>query len=292
MSLVVLVADGLVTLQDRGRSGRAHLGVPTAGALDTPAAALANRLVGNDPRSAVLETTMLGVTLRAGRAVTVAVTGAPCAVTVDGRARPFAEPVSVAANSVLALGPARRGVRSYLAVAGGLDVPPVLGSRSTDTLAFVGPPVVTAGALLPVGRGGGPRPVDVPAPAAAGGPLRVRPGPRADWFPAESLAVLTSQEYAVLPASNRIGLRLSGAPLLRAAAGELPSEGLVLGAVQVPPDGQPVVMLADHPTTGGYPVVAVVEADDLPRCAQLRPGEGVRFTPWRPAPDAAAGRRR
>jgi biotin-dependent carboxylase-like uncharacterized protein len=296
VSLEVTAAEGLVTIQDRGRSGYAHLGVPEAGALDRPAAALANRLVGNGVDAAVLETTLLGVAVRATRAVTVAVSGARCEISVDGRPRPFAEPVSVPAGSELRIGPALVGVRSYLAVAGGFAVETVLGSRSTDTLAFVGPPVVVVGSRLPVGVGGGPRPVDVPPPERDGGPLRLHIGPRAHWFAEEALELLTGQEYAVAAASNRIGLRLSGRPLTRAVEEELPSEGLVLGAVQVPPDGQPVVMLADHPTTGGYPVIAVVEPADIARCAQLRPGDPVRFTRWRPArpepPGAAADRRR
>lgn len=291
MTLEVIRADGLVTVQDLGRVGYADLGVPTAGALDPVAAALANRLVGNDATAAVLETTLLGLRVRSLDAVTVAVTGARCAVTAGGRARPFAEPFSLSAGTELELGPAQVGVRSYLAVAGGLDLPPVLGSRSTDTLAFVGPPVVEVGALLPVGTGGGPRPVDVSRAAAHDGPLRVRPGPRADWFAEDALELLTTQDYVVGSDSNRIGLRLAGRPLRRRVTSELPSEGLVLGAIQVPPDGQPVVMLADHPTTGGYPVVAVVEPEDLARCGQLRPGDRVRFTPWRPAPGAASGHR-
>jgi allophanate hydrolase subunit 2 len=122
----------------------------------------------------------------------------------------------------------------------------------------------------------------VPARERGGAPLRLHPGPRADWFGADALEALTTHEYAVGAASNRIGLRLSGPPLARVVDRELPSEGLVLGAVQVPPDGQPVVMLADHPTTGGYPVVAVVEADDLAWCAQLRPGDRVSFARWQP----------
>ena len=289
MTLAVIRADGLVTVQDRGRIGYAHLGVPRAGPLDRPAAELANRLVGNDPAAALLETSMLGVTVRAGRAITVAVTGARCSVTVDGRARPFAEPVTVPAGCVLELGTASSGVRSYLAVAGGIDVPPVLGSRSTDTLAFVGPPAVHAGAVLPLGRGGRPRPVDVPAAGVSDGPLGVRSGPRADWFAAGALDLLTTQEYVVVPDSNRVGLRLDGHPLSRALTRELPSEGLVIGAVQVPPDGRPVVMLADHPTTGGYPVIAVVDQGDLARAAQLRPGDPVRFTRRSGSPGAGGG---
>jgi allophanate hydrolase subunit 2 len=152
----------------------------------------------------------------------------------------------------------------------------VLGSRSTDTLAWVGPPRVRAGTVLPLGPAGHPVAVDVTRPEAGGGPLRLHPGPRADWC-RDALEVLCGAAYEVTAASNRVGLRLSGRPLRRARPGELPSEGLVLGAVQVPPDGQPVVFLADHPSTGGYPVVAVVDPRDLPVCAQVRPGETVAF---------------
>lgn len=274
-------ADGLVTVQDRGRRGLAHLGVPAAGAVDRPAADLANRLVGNDPAAAVLETTLLGVTLVPERAVTLAVTGAPCPVVVDGRPRAHSEPVTVPAGARVEVGAATAGVRSYVSVAGGFDVPMVLGSRSTDTLAWIGPPRVVAGAVLPVGRGGGPRPADAGVRPAGPGPLEITPGPRLDWFAAEAWSTLGSTAYAVTGDSNRVGLRLRGARLVRTRPGELPSEGMVAGSVQVPPDGQPVVLLRDHPTTGGYPVIAVVAEPDLARCAQLRPGEQVRFTTQR-----------
>ena len=279
MSLTVLRTAGLVTVQDLGRVGFAHLGVPRGGALDAPAAALANRLVGNEPDRAVLEVTLTGMALRADQALTLAVTGARCELRVDERHRPWGEPVSVAAGAVVEIGRATSGVRSYVAVSGGVDVAPVLGSRSTDTLAWVGPPVVVAGARLPVGhRAAGPRPVDASATPAATGQLTVRPGPRPDWFAADALDRLAATAYVVGPASNRVGLRLSGRPVARARWDELPSEGLVAGAVQVPPDGQPVVLLADHPVTGGYPVLAVVETADLWRCAQLRPGDEVTFS--------------
>jgi biotin-dependent carboxylase-like uncharacterized protein len=167
------------------------------------------------------------------------------------------------------------GVRSYLAVAGGIAVEPVLGSRSTDTLAWVGPPRVLAGSTLPLGESSGePRALDVP-PARRADSLRVLPGPRADWV--ASLEPLFSGDWVVLPESDRIGLRLDGPPLERVRPGELPSEGMVLGAVQVPPRGRPIVFLADHPPTGGYPVVGVVHPDDLWQCAQARPGERIRF---------------
>ncbi|WP_036569097.1 biotin-dependent carboxyltransferase family protein [Nocardioides sp. URHA0032] len=282
MSLEVLEVGPLVTVQDRGRVGLAHLGVPRAGALDAPAAALANRLVGNDPDAAVLEVLLGGLVVRSGAGHWVAVTGAA------GRDRAEWLP----AGGVLRLERPATGLRTYLAVAGGIAVDPVLGSRSTDTLAWVGPPRVEAGALLPVGpTRAEPRPLDTPR-APKPGPLRIVPGPRDDWFADDALDVLCGAAYVVEADSNRVGLRLAGPALRRTREGELASEGIVLGAVQVPPNGMPVVFLADHPPTGGYPVVGVVDADDLWQCAQLRPGELVRFTraptpPGPPAPAAA-----
>jgi len=277
MSLVVLDPGALTTVQDRGRPGWAHLGVPRAGALDDPAAELANRIVGNPPDAAVLETTLTGVTFRAEQPHWLVVTGAPCAVTVDGEPAAQGQAVYAAAGVVVVVGPASSGVRSYVAVAGGIAVDPVLGSRSTDTLAYVGPPVVAEGDRLPVGTPSGvPHPHDTPRPRPDG-PLRVLPGPRVDWFAPDVLATLCAAAYTVGESSNRVGLRLGGATLAWRRHDELPSEGMVLGSVQVPPDGQPVVFLNDHPVTGGYPVVAVVHPDDLHTCAQLRPGDEVRF---------------
>ena len=277
MSLHVASAGALTTVQDRGRRGLAHLGVPRAGPLDRPAAELANRLVGNGPDSALLEVTWGGLDVTADAGLWVAVTGAPVPVEVDGTERGRDRAEWLPAGATLRLGPPPVGVRSYLAVAGGLDVRPVLGSRSTDTLAWVGPPQVRDGAVLPTGTPAGPpAPLDTPRPPAPG-PLRVTPGPRADWFAAGALDRLCATAYLVAAASNRVGLRLEGEPVERVRHEELPSEGMVLGAVQVPPDGQPVVLLADHPPTGGYPVLAVVHPDDLWQCAQLRPGAQLRF---------------
>ncbi|MFF0553286.1 biotin-dependent carboxyltransferase family protein [Streptomyces sp. NPDC004311] len=281
--LLVVRAGALSTVQDRGRPGHAHLGVPRSGALDTAAYALANRLLGNPPDAAVLETTLDGVGLRALGAVTVAVTGAPCAVRVAGRPVAWGAGVALPAGAVLEVGPARSGLRSYVAVRGGLAVPPVLGSRSTDLLSGLGPPPLSAGAVLEVGAPG-PGPVAPADVAPLPGPpaelvLPLRLGPRADWFTGASLAGLWRSSFSVSPRSNRIGLRTEGGPaLVRARAGELPSEGMVLGAVQVPPDGLPVVFLADHPVTGGYPVVGVVPPGPaLDAAAQARPGTPVRF---------------
>ncbi|MFE7635309.1 biotin-dependent carboxyltransferase family protein [Kitasatospora sp. NPDC057518] len=282
--LVVERPGPLTTVQDLGRRGVAHLGVPRAGALDEPALRAANRLVGNEPGAAGLETTLGGVALRAVAAVLVAVTGAPSPVRVDGRPASWGAPVLVPAGAVLEVGAATAGVRGYLAVAGGIDVPPVLGSRSTDLLAGLGPAPLAAGDRLPVGTPppyrARPELVPLPAPPAEL-VLRLRLGPRADWFTPEAVARLGRDRYLVSPTGNRVGLRTEGPPVARARDGELPSEGMVLGAVQIPPDGRPVVFLADHPTTGGYPVIGVVPAADLAAAAQARPGTPVRFVPLR-----------
>jgi biotin-dependent carboxylase-like uncharacterized protein len=278
MTLEVRRVGAMTLVQDRGRPGWAHLGVPRSGALDAPAAALANRLVGNDPDDACLEVVLGGLVLASDHACWVAVTGAPCPVDVDGRAADFGAATRLAAGGVLTLGRPESGLRTYVAVSGGVAVEPVLGSRSSDTLGGVGPPPVNIGDRLPVGRSSGaPRPIDTPRPPVPG-PLRVGPGPRADRVPGDVLDLLSRTAYVVSPDSDRIGLRLLGDPLPLARTDELPSEGMVLGAVQVPPDGRPVVFLADHPTTGGYPVVAVVDERDLWQCGQLRPGEAVAFT--------------
>jgi biotin-dependent carboxylase-like uncharacterized protein len=282
--LTVLDPGPLTTVQDLGRRGFAHLGVPRSGALDVEAAAYANRLVGNPGDAAVLETTLGGVVLRVDAPTSVAVTGAPAAVTVDGRPRPFAEPIALGAGQTVAVGHAVSGLRSYLAFSGGVDTPRVLGSRSTDTLSGLGPPPLAAGTALPLGEPvGTAQGVDVPVVLRYPESVRVRvvPGPRLDWFTDDALGALSATGYTVSTHSNRVGLRLEGPPLSRRESselpGELPSEGLVLGAIQVPASGRPLVFLNDHPTTGGYPVVGVVAPADLTICAQLRPGTEVRF---------------
>jgi biotin-dependent carboxylase-like uncharacterized protein len=282
--LRVLVTGPLATVQDGGRPGWAAIGVPRSGAADRAAHDLANRLVGNRPEAATVETTAGGLRLRAERTVLVAVTGAPVPVTVAGRAAPCNAPVTVPAGAELVLGAPAIGLRTYVAVRGGIDVPPVLGSRSTDRLSGLGPEPLAAGDLLAVGDLAGEEPVvDVaPVPPPAQRPvLRVLPGPRRDWLAADAWSRLVEDRWTVSADSDRVGLRLTGPRLVRAREDELPSEGLVPGAVQVPPDGAPVLFLADHPVTGGYPVLAVVVTADLPAAAQLRPGDEVRFRPAR-----------
>ncbi|QWQ45611.1 biotin-dependent carboxyltransferase family protein [Streptomyces sp. YPW6] len=278
----VVRPGALTTVQDAGRPGRAHLGVGRAGALDAPAARLANRLVGNPPDAAVLETTLTGCAVRPDRPVVAVVGGAGCRVTVDGWPVAWGAPVRVPAGAVLDAGPAGTGLRSYLAFAGGLVPEPVLGSRSTDLLSGLGPAPLSAGDELPLGDasavGEPPAAGPVPWPGApAELVLPVRPGPRDDWFTEAALRTLLTAAYRVSPDSNRIGLRTEGPPLERSRTEELPSEGMVLGAIQVPPDGRPVVFLNDHPTTGGYPVVGVVLEQALAAAAQAAPGTRLRF---------------
>jgi biotin-dependent carboxylase-like uncharacterized protein len=198
-------------------------------------------------------------------------------VLVDGTAQAFGAAVRLSPGATLTLGRPETGLRSYVAVAGGVAVEPVLGSRSTDTLGGLGPAPVRAGDLLPVGEPSGPpAPLDTPRTPLPGA-LRIMAGPRSDRVQGDVVDLLCRSAYTVSRDSDRVGLRLEGPPLEPATSDELPSEGIVVGAVQAPPDGRPVVFLADHPTTGGYPVVAVVDAGDLWQCAQLRPGESVRF---------------
>jgi biotin-dependent carboxylase-like uncharacterized protein len=282
--LTVLAPGPFATVQDGGRVGWASIGVPRSGAADRASADLANRLVGNRVEAAVLEATAGGLRLRASRTVLVAVTGAPVPVQIDGRAAPLNAPVPVPAGAVLGLGVPSAGLRSYVAVRGGVDVPAVLGSRSTDTLSGLGPAPLAAGDRLPIGSLAGEEPVvDVAAVRApsADPVLRVLPGPRRDWLVPAAWTALVTRPWTVTVDSDRVGLRLAGPRLERARDDELPSEGLVPGALQVPPDGAPVLFLADHPVTGGYPVLAVVVTADLPAAAQLRPGDEVGFRPAR-----------
>lgn len=281
-ALEVLATGPLLLVQDLGRPGLAAVGVGRSGAADRAAFRLGARLLGQEYGAAALEVTFGGVEVRAVGDVMVALTGAPASATVDDRAADWCSPVQLRDGQRLRLGVPATGLRSYLSVRGGVDVPAVLGSRSTDTLAGLGPPPVRVGDRLPVG----PRParfpcVDVaptPAPASGGLALRAVPGPRDDWL--ADRHALAASTWTVSSRSDRVGIRLEGTPLRRAPAREgqeLPSEGVVRGSVQVPAGGQPVLFLSDHPVTGGYPVAAVVVAVDVDRAAQARPGQEIRI---------------
>ncbi len=294
---LVVTAPGLQALvQDLGRPGFGDLGVSAAGAADQQSARQANRLVGNEPGAAVVENLLGGLAVRAHGDQVAAVAGATVTLEIRDaggtlRYRPqMGAPFALLDGESLSLGTPTTGVRSYLGVRGGLDVAPVLGSRSTDSMSGIGPAPLAAGTVLPVAAVAGLQPVGAPeASTLRSGPgaaaLRVTLGPRDDWFSAAALQALTGQDWLVTPQSNRIGVRLApagavngaSAALERSRAGELPSEGAVAGALQVPPSGHPVLFLNDHPVTGGYPVIAVVVPEDLPVAAQLPPGHRVRF---------------
>jgi biotin-dependent carboxylase-like uncharacterized protein len=272
----VLQTGPLATVQDLGRPGHAALGVGVSGAADRQALRLANRLVGNPEGAAAIEITFGGFRARFADFARVALAGAPCDVTPGG----MHEPLYLRPGAELRVGPPEAGLRTYLAVAGGIDVAPVLGSRATDTLAGLGPERLREGDRLPVGpqRGEAPGVDAVPVAAPAADPvLRVLPGPRADWFADEARKQLVAASWEVTSDADRVGIRLDGPRLERTDERELPSEGMVEGALQVPPSGRPVLFLADHPVTGGYPVIAIVVEDDIPAAAQVRPGATIRF---------------
>jgi len=278
---VVLESGPLSTLQDAGRPGLAHLGIGRSGAADGGSYRLANRLVGNQETEAAIEVTLGGLSLRAECDLLIAVTGAPCPVTVGHIVFGTNAPIAVKAGQEMALGSPVSGLRSYVSVRGGIHVPEVLGSRSTDVLAGIGPDPLAPGDVLPIGPPYGRQPDLDLAPVAAPPDhdlvLAVRAGPRDDWFTPGAMEELLSGRYEVTGESNRVGMRLSGPQLHRSRKEELPSEGVVTGALQVSPSGQPTLFLADHPVTGGYPVIAVVDAADVDRAAQARPGQHLRF---------------
>lgn len=276
----VLDPGARTTIQDLGRPGHAHLGVPRSGAADRLAFTLANRLVGNAEDAPALETTLRGPTLRFTHAATVALSGADVDATVDGRPIAMHAPHRMRPGQVLRVGHATRGLRTYVAVRGGIDAPRTLGSASGDQLTGLGPPPLETGDCLPVGRLQLAAPsVDVaPVPTLSPRPvLRVVLGPREDWFAPDAVTALLSERFVVGTQVDRIGARLRGPLLTHRFSEQLRSEGMVAGAIQVPSSGDPILLLADHPTTGGYPVIAVVVEEDLPRAAQLRPGDEVRF---------------
>lgn len=288
--LEILRTGPQATIQDLGRPGFAAIGVGVCGAADRGSLRLANRLVGNAEGAAAIEATLGGLVVRGRGDLVVAVTGAPCPIEVGGRGGAMNSLIRVPDGAAVALGTPERGLRSYLAVRGGISVPPVLGSRSTDLLASLGPDPLDSGRLLPVGPApqGFPPVALAPVTPPSGGELRLRvvPGPRDDWFTEHAMHTLLSEPFEVTKDSNRVGLRLSGPVLSRRKDGELPSEGMVIGALQVPPSGRPTLFLADHPSTGGYPVIAVVMAADVDIAAQARPGQRLRFavTGRRPVP--------
>jgi biotin-dependent carboxylase-like uncharacterized protein len=287
--LHVLATGALTTVQDRGRPGRSAWGVGRSGAADRGCADLANRLVANPADAAMFEVTLGGLSVRAGSALTIALTGAPGPADVDGVPVPFGAPVPLAAGAVLGVGTPSVGLRTYVAVRGGLDVRPVLGSRSRDVLGRIGPPPLQPGDVVPVA----PEPATWPQVDVVASPSSssIRPGGALGgetvlgWIAGPHLSALdgpaqqelVGQQWTVSSEIDRTAVRLTGPTLLRRDAGEWPPEGLVRGAIQLPSSGQPVLMLADHPVTGGYPAIGALDDRSCDRAAQLRPGDLVRL---------------
>jgi len=279
--VIEVVSPGsLTTIQDLGRPGWAHLGVPPSGAADPRSLRLANRLVGNAEGAAGLETTIRGPALRFRRPAVIALAGAPVEARAGGRALAMHAVEHLRAGDVLELGFASAGARTYLAIRGGIEAELTLGSAASDVLSGLGPPPLAEGAHLAIGAAAVAWPVTEVAPVA---PLPSRPvlrvvaGPRDDRFAPDALHTLCGARWEVAGASNRVGVRLRGPSLAPTDERELRSEGLVTGALEVPPSGEPILLLTDHPTTGGYPVLAVVVSGDLPVAGQLRPGDRVGF---------------
>ncbi|MHA3703764.1 5-oxoprolinase subunit C family protein [Jatrophihabitans sp. YIM 134969] len=278
MTLEVVEVGAGATVQDLGRTGHAAWGVGGGGAADRAGFRLAQRLVGTAEDAAAFEVLFGGFGLRTTTGAWVAVTGAPVPVAVGERVGRFDGPQWVPAGATLRLGRPSAGLRIYVAVRGGLDTEVVLGSRSVDEASGMGR-AVRAGDRFEVGRAVvGPLLVDLAAvrradPTVLTGVL----GPRDEWFTAAALEAFGTSEFTVEPESDRVGVRLSGPSLDRAVRRELLSEPTIRGAVEVPADGRPIVFGADHPTTCGYPVIAVLDPESVDALAQCRPGEVVRF---------------
>ncbi|MFJ8960518.1 biotin-dependent carboxyltransferase family protein [Lentzea sp. NPDC102401] len=278
-SVTIIRTGPQALIQDLGRPGNAHLGVPPSGALDQDSLKLANRLVGNPEDAAGLELLLGGLALKANTSCTIAVTGPSTELEVDGRLADSHQPIYLESGHTLEIGTPQTGLRSYLALSGGIQVPEELGSRSTDLLSGIGPDPLRDNDVLHLGTPNLPNGADVVPPVQALQTLviPIRLGPRDDWFD-QAETQLRQGSWTVSDRSNRVGARLQGTALNR-RDGEIPSEGMITGAVQVPPDGQPVIFLNDHPTTGGYPVIGVVDNDYLRFLGQARPGTKVRFRP-------------
>lgn len=273
------------TVQDLGRYGYAHLGISPAGAADALSFRLANRLAGNDDNAPALEMTLIGAALQFDEATVVAVAGAPCAIEVDGAPARHGAAIHLGAGSMLKCGQMTRGARAYLAIQGGIDVPLVMGSAST----FLGAQFggwegrrLRRGDALNVHRDAtfvkgreirSTLPIEVPGENR----LRVTRGPQADWFEEDAFRTLLSTSFTVTDQCGRTGLRLHGERVVPRIASQLLTDGIALGAIQIPADGQPIILFVDQQTTGGYPKIANVIAADMHCVGQLRARDTVRF---------------
>jgi biotin-dependent carboxylase-like uncharacterized protein len=282
--LHILKPGLLTTVQDLGRHGHQASGVPVAGPMDTYSHRLANQLAGNAIDAATLEITLIGPDMIVEADTTMAIAGAQFDVTCDDRPLSPGASFQVTRGQRLKFGRIVQGARAYLAVAGGIQTAPVLGSRATHLVSRMGGfngRALQAGDRVPIAGGSGPRPqrksVGLTLPTKGRALLRVMPGPQADWFHADALQAIASVSFRISPQSNRMGYRLQGPPLVRARDEELISEPLGIGAIQIPAAGEPILLMADRQTAGGYPKIAYVISADLPIAGQLAPGDFIEF---------------
>lgn len=282
---LTIVRPGLLTtIQDRGRFGHQAAGVPVAGPMDMFSHRLANQLVANDANAATLEITLIGPEIAVDVEIAVAITGAYFEVWCDDRLVPMSTSITIRRGQRLRFGKRIQGARAYLAVAGGVQTPVVLGSRATHLVCRMGGHEgrgLVAGDQLPILAGSRPGPtrkaVGFVLPTSGRARLRVVPGPQADWFHADAMRAVSGVSFRISPRSNRMGYRLEGPPLARLSGAELISEPVGMGAIQVPGAGEPILLMADRQTAGGYPKIGHVISADLPLAAQLAPGEFIEF---------------
>lgn len=281
MKLFIEHITGYATVQDHGRPGHAHLSVPPSGAFDRDSHDFANRLVGNSAHAATLELTRATVQFRFDEQATIAVTGAPTSIIIDGRQRDSHRGIVVPANTTVLVATQHLGMRSYLAIRGGIASELIMGSRAYDELSHIGTPPVQTGHEFQIGSDAEATPA-VARQVSSGVnlsdfvTLHIHKGPR--WGFCANSQHLIEHDYTVTAQLNRIGLRLSGPAIEWNTNERLPSEGMLTGAIQIAADGQPILFGPDHPTTGGYPVIAVLDERDISTVAQLVPGTVLRFT--------------
>jgi antagonist of KipI len=283
-ALHVIKPGLLTTVQDLGRFGHQESGVPVAGPMDAFSHRLANQLAGNEPDAATLEMTLIGPELVVDVATTIAICGGHFEVTCDDRPVPMGASFAVAAGQRLKFGRVLQGARAYLAVAGGVQTPPVLGSRATHLVSRMGGMdgrALASGDRVPVPAETSPRPQrkspGLTLPTRGRALLRVMPGPQDDWFQRDAIKTIAGVSFRISPRSNRMGYRLQGPPLARQREGELISEPVGIGAIQVPSAGEPILLMADRQTAGGYPKIGHVITADLPLAGQLAPGDFIEF---------------
>lgn len=298
MSAFTVVKPGLLTtLQDLGRRGYQGSGVPVAGPMDAYSHRLANRLLGNPDDAAALEVTLVGPELRADATTTCAVAGAQFALSVDGSPVGMHQPFVVRAGQVLRFGACEGGSRATLAVAGGFLLSRVFGSQATSLISRMGPfpRPLKAGDHLPFDmhavRGAAVRGMPLPLPRG-GARVRIMMGPQDGLFSPEARQLLLTSRYTISPQSNRMGYRLEGPSLIREPGSDVLSDATPMGTLQVPPSGQPILLMADRQTTGGYPKIGVVITADLPVAGQLAPGDWIEFVACSRSEAVAALRRR